>query len=57
LFRLVAGQPAKWIPFTLDLGGMPGFTNPIRELFQKETGAEDPAEYFDYDFRTFSLTA
>lgn len=55
--QLVSGRPANWIPFSLDVGAMPGLTNPIMNRFREETGAEDPAEYFDYDFRTFSLTA
>ncbi len=54
---LLNGSGHKWIPFTLDVGAIPGFTKPILERFKKETGAEDPAEYFDYDFRTFSLTS
>ena len=57
LEQVLSSHPAQWIPFTLDVGGMPGFTKPIMKRFRQETGAEDPAEYFDYDFRTFSLPA
>lgn len=53
---LAGGSPSR-IPFTLDVGGIPGFTDPIQRRFEKETGARDPAEFFDYDFRTFSLKA
>jgi uroporphyrinogen decarboxylase len=31
-------------------------TEPILRQFKEQTGASDPAEYFDYDFRTSSLT-
>ncbi len=44
-----------WIPFTLDIGGAPGFTAPVLERFERETGSRQPEEYFDYDFRTVSL--
>lgn len=50
------GSPG-WIPFTLDVGAIPGFTQPILRQFEEMTGQTDPAEYFDYDFRTFSLKA
>lgn len=50
------GSPG-WIPFTFDVGAIPGFTEPIVREFEKQTGKTDPAEYFDYDFRTFSLKA
>lgn len=46
---------AGWIPFTLDVGGVPGFTGPILERCERETGSRHPEEYFDYDFRTVSL--
>ena len=42
LEQLASGQPAKWIPFSLDLGAKPGLTNPIMKRFREETGAEDP---------------
>jgi len=55
LEQLLDGQSPRWIPFTLDVGALPGFTRPIMQRFMEETGASDPAEYFDFDFRTFSL--
>jgi len=54
---LLAGGCPERVPFTLDVGGVPGFTDPIQRRFEKETGAKDPAEYFDFDFRTYSLRA
>lgn len=45
----------NWIPFTLDVGGVPGFTAPALDRFELETGSRRPDEYFDYDFRTVSL--
>jgi uroporphyrinogen decarboxylase len=50
------GQPDR-IPFTVDVGAFPGFTEPVLCRFRRETGAADPAEFFDCDFRTFSLKA
>ncbi|MHB9024471.1 MAG: uroporphyrinogen decarboxylase family protein [Armatimonadota bacterium] len=52
---LEGGSPER-IPFTLDVGAIPGFTQAIRRRFEQETGADDPAEYFDYDFRLASVT-
>ncbi len=52
--RLIGSGQAEWIPFTLDVGGVPGFTPPILERFERETGSRHPEEYFDYDFRTVS---
>lgn len=55
-FRLLAsGKPPAWIPFTMDIGGSEGFTTAIQKRFEQETGATDPAEYFDYDFRLASV--
>ncbi|MGQ9574174.1 MAG: uroporphyrinogen decarboxylase family protein [Thermoguttaceae bacterium] len=51
---LEGGRPA-WIPFTLDVGAIPGFTAPIQRTFQELTGQEDPAEYFGSDIRLFCL--
>ncbi len=45
------------MPFTLDVGSFPGLTEPILERFRQETGSERPEEFFDYDFRTASLSA
>ncbi|NOX52853.1 MAG: hypothetical protein GXP27_00130 [Planctomycetes bacterium] len=57
LRRLLDGGVPDWIPFTLDIGAMPGLTEPIRQTFRATTGADDPAEYFDTDIRRFSLKA
>ncbi len=55
-FRLlVSGEPGAWAPFTLDVGASEGFTSVIQKRFEAETGATDPAEYFDYDFRVVSI--
>ncbi len=55
-FRLLAaGERPAWIPFTLDIGGSEGFTAAVQKHFERETGATDPAEYFDYDFRLASI--
>lgn len=51
---LDGGSPA-WIPFSLDVGAIPGFTAPAERRFRAETGAADPAEHFDCDLRLFSL--
>jgi len=55
-FKLLmnSGYP-EWIPFTLDIGAIPGLTEPVMKHFYAETGKRNPEEYFDYDFRTFSL--
>ncbi|MCC6696464.1 MAG: hypothetical protein IT365_12605 [Candidatus Hydrogenedentes bacterium] len=55
LRSLLRNDHGDWIPFTLDVGGVPGFTAPILERFKQETGSHHPEEYFDYDFRTVSL--
>jgi len=56
LQMLLEGKKPEWRPFTLDVGGVPGFTEPIMRRFTEETTHHDPAEFFDYDFRTFSLS-
>jgi uroporphyrinogen decarboxylase len=53
--KLVTGPHADWIPFTLDVGAIPGFTAPALAKFHSATGAEQPDEFFDYDFRIVSL--
>jgi len=55
LLRMIRKNGGGWIPFTLDIGAIPGFTQPVFRRFTSETGSERPDEYFDYDFRTFSL--
>ena len=57
LRNLVSGDRGEWIPFTLDVGAMPGFTEPVMAKFRQETGAERSEEFFDFDFRTQSLAA
>ncbi len=57
LRRAVEGLSPYWIPFTLDIGAISGLTEPILKQFKEVTGSEKPDEYFDYDFRTCSLTA
>jgi len=55
LSLLVSGGNPRWIPFTMDIGGSEGFTSAIQRRFETETGAVDPAEYFDYDLRLASV--
>lgn len=57
LRKAAQGGPASWIPFTLDIGAIPGMTGPILRQFEEKTGEDTPAEYFNYDFRTCSLHA
>lgn len=52
---LLDGGRPEWIPFSLDVGSAPGFTEPIRRKFRSFTGADEPAEYFGADVRSFSL--
>lgn len=52
---LVSGGSPAWIPFSLDVGAIPGFSGPIQRKFQQMAGGEDPAEYFGSDIRLFSL--
>ncbi len=55
LSLLVSGGTPEWVPFTMDIGASEGFTSAIQRRFEAETGAADPAEYFDYDLRLASL--
>ncbi|MFW6139243.1 MAG: uroporphyrinogen decarboxylase family protein [Spirochaetota bacterium] len=57
LMHMVKGCKPGWIPFTLDIGAIQGLTEPVLERFRTNTGAQNPSEYWDYDFRTFSLQA
>jgi uroporphyrinogen decarboxylase len=52
---LLSGKTPDWVPFTMDVGGSEGFTTAVQRRFETETGAVDPAEYFDYDLRVVSL--
>jgi len=54
---LLNGRSPAWIPFTLDIGAIRGFTDPILRKFHEVTGTEDPNSYFDTDDRLFSLTS
>jgi len=54
---LLEGGSPSWIPFSLDVGAIAGFTGPIQRLFRRITGGADPAAYFDADIRHFSLTS
>lgn len=57
LRHLLEGGAPSWIPFSLDVGALPGMTVPMHEAFRQATGADDPAEYFRTDVRCFSLPA
>jgi len=57
LRRLLDGGRPAWIPFTLDVGAMTGFSQPIERRFRAETGSQDHAAYFQSDVRCFSLSA
>ena len=56
LRRIIRKETPGWIPFTLDVGGVKGFSDTIMDLFKEKTGENDPAEYFDYDFRVQSVS-
>lgn len=55
LRRLLDGGSPLWSPFSLDIGAIAGFTEPILRRFREATGSDDPATYFDTDWRVFSL--
>jgi uroporphyrinogen decarboxylase len=57
LRTLLGGGSPAWVPFSLDVGALPGLSAPVVRTFREATGAEDPAEYFDADIRCFSLPA
>jgi len=57
LHALLAGERPGRLPFSLNVGSFPGFTEPVLRRFREETGAEDPDEHFDCDWRVASLTA
>lgn len=57
LRELLAGGSPTWIPFSLDIGAIPGLSAPIARQFRATTGAVDHADYFGTDFRLFSLQA
>ena len=55
--KLVTTRQADWMPFTLDVGAISGFTEPALAKFRQATGFDQPEEFFDYDFRIASLKA
>lgn len=55
LRALLDRRSPEWIPFSLDVGALPGLTRPVLERFRQNTGAADPAEHFNFDWRTSSL--
>ena len=57
LHRLLSGGNPEWIPFSLDVGAIPGFSAPVQRTFIESTGAQSPQEHFDTDVRLFSLAA
>ena len=38
LKRIIRKEPPGWIPFTLDVGGVKGFSETIMDLFKEKTG-------------------
>ena len=57
LQRLLSGDRPGWIPFSLDVGAIPGLSEPIAREFRERTGATSHADHFGTDFRLFSLRA
>lgn len=55
LRELLSGGSPAWIPFSLDVGASPGLSEPIARQFRQQTGATCHADYFQTDFRRFSL--
>ncbi len=55
LLSLLDGEAGQWIPFSLDVGSQPGFTEPVLRAFREATGGDDPADYFAADTRSFSI--
>ena len=55
LRELLSGGSPAWIPFSLDVGASSGLSEPIARQFREKTGATCHADYFDTDFRRFSL--
>ncbi|NLF72625.1 MAG: hypothetical protein GX575_26620 [Candidatus Anammoximicrobium sp.] len=55
LRKLLDGGSPAWSPFSVDVGASPGFTEPVLRRFREATGDDDPAAYFDADWRVFSL--
>ena len=55
LHLLLEGNSPAWVPFSVDVGAIPGLTEPIMRRLRLETGQDDAAETFDCDYRTCSL--
>jgi uroporphyrinogen decarboxylase len=49
--RCFRRQAIDRLPLTLDIGASAGIDSSYLDIFRRHTGAEDPAEYFDYDVR------
>lgn len=54
---LLGGQSPEWIPFSLDVGALPGLSAPVERKFREMTAGDDPASYFGADVRRVSLSA
>jgi uroporphyrinogen decarboxylase len=57
LRELLDGRSPAWIPFSVDIGAIPGLTEPVLRELQRRTGATDAAEFFKTDYRLHSLKA
>jgi uroporphyrinogen decarboxylase len=55
LKQLLDGGVPAWMPFSLDVGAIPGLTGPVQRCLRERTGSDDWADYFRTDFRLFSL--
>ena len=51
VLRTLHHQAADRMPITLDIGASDGIDVTYLDTFRRNTGATDPAEYFDYDIR------
>jgi len=45
IVKAMRRQEPQWIPFNIE------FTPPVQKVFEEKTGAKDPAEYYQLDFR------
>lgn len=52
---MLSGGSPTWIPFSLDVGASPGLSEPFARQFHDKTGSTNYADYFDTDFRLYSL--
>lgn len=51
VLNVLRRRPADRLPLTLDVGASAGIDSAYLDIFRQNTGAEDPADYFDYDIR------